>query len=226
MAEYYISYADLEDYLTNLINVKDVKNKRFLIGNRAAILAALTGDFEENSSSGVKNSVALWQNLISEPSQLIVCRKYIQIQSVLCDFLEIAINSGAIECMISFFDNPANTAFPLTGMLSIAWGLWKIFSSIKELDDRDFCVYMQATTHFREYKEFTIDELKSWFPNEATQICNMHNSTWDCKFLNCDDTCTMLCGQNLHKAIRSLLNKGLLVEIKKCDHKKKYKFKW
>lgn len=225
MAEYYISYFDLEDFLTKLIDAEGVNNKQFLKRNKAALLAALTGDFEDNSSSGVKNLVTLWHNFMSEPSQLRVCRKYIQIQSVLCDFLEIAITSGVIEYMMLYFVNPANAVFPLTGALSIAWGLWKIFSSIKELNDRDFCVYMQATTHFHTHKEFTIDELKSWFPNKMPLTCNMHNSTWNCDYLKSDDSCSILCDQKLDDAVKSLLEKGLLDKIENCEPKK-YKFKW
>lgn len=223
MAEYYISYSDLENVLSKFIAKST--NQEFLTEHKSEMLAALTGNFEENNSDAVKNLVSFWENQIEEPAQLLVGRKYILMQSVLCDFLEMAITSGAVETMILFFMRSGNVFFPLTGTLSIAFGLWKVFSSVKELDDDDFCVYMQTMTHYREYKKFTKDDLMLWFPNGNFPKCNMHNSTWNCEFLGRDDTCSMVCANNLDKSIKALIDKGLLVKEKVNDGIE-YKFKW
>ena len=84
---------------------------------------------------------------------------------------------------------------------------------------------MQATTHFREYSEFTIEDLKSWFPDVEHPICNMHNNTWDCDYLEeSTDFCKMIQLQKLEQALKSLYDKGLLM-MKKEEHKYVFKFK-
>ena len=84
---------------------------------------------------------------------------------------------------------------------------------------------MQATTHFREYNEFTIEDLKSWFTDAKHPICNMHNNTWDCDYLEeTTNECKMIQKQMLEKALKSLYDKGLLM-TRKEDHKYVFKFK-
>lgn len=79
--------------------------------------------------------------------------------------------------------------------------------------------------HTLENREFTHDDLVHWFPDEPDNICNMHNSTWDCEYYINDDKCDMLKNGHLDCALASLKGKGIL-SLKRKNGKDYYSFVW
>ncbi len=222
MAEYYISYKELEELINEYIETSPEDSQ--LIEHKAELLAALTGDYEQGDWDSAKEMISLWKNQINKPSQLLLGSRYIRVQQLMLDFLKIACTSGLIDALILYISQGNLTGFTVSVGSAITIALWELFTTVKKLDDWDFCVYMQATTHFREHKEFTLDELKSWLPNGEHPACNMHNDTWECDYLKDDDTCGIFLEQKTEQALKSLYDKGLLM-LRKDDHKYVYKFK-
>lgn len=223
MSEYYMSYSELEQLIGKYIDNSPQSDN--LVKYKAEILASLTGDFELQDMSVPNEAVSLWKNQIEKPSQLLLGTKYIQIQEVMIAFLEIAFASGFIDSLISYIIDNNSLCVTWSIGASIAIALWQLFNSVKQLDDWDFCIYMQAVTHYSKHKEFTVTELLQWFPNDSVSRCNMHNSTWNCDYYKEDDTCMMLSGGNVEKALRSLYDKNLL-QISKKENTYVFKFKY
>lgn len=221
MAEYYISYGDMEDLVDQYIS--EAENNDLLVKHRAAILAALTGDFEQNNLESAGEMVTLWENQIDKPSQLLLDTRYIRVQNIMLCFLKNALTSGLIDAAIIYATQGSVAGFTISVGSTIAFTLWELFNSVKKLDDWDFCIYMQALTHYRKNKEFMMDELLDWFPKGDPAICNMHNSTWDCDHLRDDDTCIMVSEKRIGDALQSLCDKGLL---KRKTEGGKYTFKF
>lgn len=222
MAEYHILYEELEALLNEYIaaspdNVQLSKHK-------AEILAALTGNYEQQNPESTQEMIALWENQIEKPSELLLGSRYIRVQQIMLDFLKIACASGLIDAVILYASQGNLSGFTISVGSNIAIILWELFTTVKKLDDWDFCVYKQAVSHYREYNGFTIEELTSWFPNEAQPVCNMHTRNWDCDYLKEDDTCSIIQKQKIEQALNSLYNKGLL-SFNKENHKYVYKFK-
>lgn len=78
MAEYYISYKELEKLIDQYI--ADSVDSVQLIEHKAEILAALTGDYEQNNWDSAKEMISLWENQIDKPSQLLLGSRYIRVQ--------------------------------------------------------------------------------------------------------------------------------------------------
>lgn len=222
MAELFVSYGDLETLVDQYIS--ECSDNQRLKDNKAEILTALTCDFERNSNESIDNIISLWVNQIHEPSQILMGTRYIPISDVLLSFFRMALTSGFIDYVISFLSIGTIPSVTVSVSSSVAYGLWDIFNSVKKLDDWDFCVYMQAVTHFSKFKEFDIDVLKSWFPHGIPQKCNMHTSNWGCEYLDSDDNCNIFSEEKIQEALNSLLRKGLLLP-KRENNKTIYKFK-
>lgn len=222
MAEYYISYRELEKLFDQYI--AETPNNSQLVEHKAEILAALTGDYEQGNWDSANEMISLWENQINKPSQLLLGSRYIRVQQIMLDFLKVSCTSGLIDALIVYISQGSFTGFTVSVGSGIAVALWELFTTVKKLDDWDFCVYMQAATHFREHSEFTIDELKSWLPSAGQPICNMYNSTWDCDYLESTGNCNLVQTQRIEQALKSLYDKGLLMQKKK-NHKYVFKFK-
>lgn len=222
MAEYYISYRELEKLFDQYIEA--TPNNFQLQEHKAEILAALTGDFEQGNWDSAKKMISLWENQINKPSQLLLGSRYIRVQQIMLDFLKVSCTSGLIDALIVYISQGSFMGFTVSAGTGIAVALWELFTTVKKLDDWDFCVYMQATTHFREHSEFSFDELKSWLPNVGNPICNMHNNTWDCDYLEATGNCSLIQTDKVEQALKSLYDKGLLM-LKKENHKYVFKFK-
>lgn len=207
MAEYYISYGDIENIVDQYIS--ETRDNDLLVKHRAAILAALTGDFEQNNLESVGEMVSLWENQIDKPSQLLLGTRYIRVQHIMLCFLKNAFTSGLIDAVIMYASQGNSSGFTISVGSAVAFTLWDLFNSVKNLDDWDFCIYMQVLTHYRVNRDFTMDELLDWFPKGTPAICNMHNSTWDCDHFR-DDICIMVSEKRIGKALQSLCDKGLL----------------
>lgn len=222
MAEYYISYSEVEKLIDQYItdSVECIQLKEY----KAEILAALTGDYEQNNWDSAKEMISLWETQIDKPSQLLLDTRYIRVQQIMLDFLKVACTSGLIDALIVYISQGNFVGFTVSVGSCIAVALWELLTAVKKLDDWDFCVYMQATTHFREHSEFTMEELKSWLPGDGHSICNMHNDNWDCDYLGENDVCNMIREDKIEQALKSLYDKGLL-GLRKEEHKYFYKFK-
>ena len=223
MAEYNMTYEEIQEFVDNCINKSQDVN--ILNLHRSEILSAITARDEndrENHTS-IKESIELWENQIGAPSELLLGTRYIVIKDSVITFIEAAFTSGLIDAII---ENPQNPMSGVTvGVASgVVFALIEIFKSVSELEDYDFCVYMQAVTHFRAHREFTQSDLEQWFPHGSDTNCNMHNSKWDCEYFMPDDTCSMLQQDHLKEALDSLCRKNLLTSKRK-EMKWTYTFK-
>lgn len=212
MAEYYISYNDLRNITDEYIAQSESRD--LLERYKAEILAALTGDFEQNNLDSAQEMITLWENQTQMPSQLLLGTRYIRVQQSMIDLLKTALTSGVIEAIILYETQGNSKGFTVSLGLSIAIKIWDLFNDAKTLDDWDFCIYMQAVTHFKKHKGFTMKEIREWMPTVSAPNCNMHNSTWNCDYLNDDDTCSIREEQKLDYAIKSLCDKELLAKSK------------
>lgn len=214
MAEYSISYDEIEVVLDEYISESASADR--LNAHKAEILAAITGNYEPGEESSMNETVALWQNRLGKPAELRIGRIYIRVQDIMLFFLKMVCSSGLLEAVIAGASGQP-TGFHTDTSTSCAIAIWELFQSVKTLDDTDFCVYMQALTHWREHKSFTEDELISWFPHGEKEQCNMHNDTWNCTHLGENDACRMLQDDRIKTALASLQSKKFLYQDVKED---------
>lgn len=223
MAEYNMTYEEIQEFVNNCISKSEDVNT--LSSHRSEILTAITARDEndrENDTS-IKESIELWENQVGTPSELLLGTRYIVIKDFVINFIEAAFSSGLIDAIISNFQNP-KSEISVRHAFGVVSALSEIFKSVSTLEDYDFCVYMQAVTHFRAHRKFTQRDLEHWFPHGNNTNCNMHNSKWDCEHLMNDDTCNMLQQDYLKAALDSLCRKNLLItEQEKTEYV--YRFK-
>jgi len=221
MSEFYINYSEIEKFVDECINSTE-DNER-LKKRKADILVALTGDLKNNNDE-VKEMVSLWQNQQEKPSQLLLNNKYIRIDQVMMEFFKVACTSGLLDMFIEYFAHEEIPAFTFATSTSVVFGLWDLFSSVSELNDWDFCVYLQAVKHHKKHKAFTFEELKSWLPSGEDAVCNIDTDIWECDYMGENKTCKILVDEKLEEALESLQRKGLLYS-KKEDKRYTYRFK-
>lgn len=214
MAEYSMTYADAKSFVSDCINNSPTPEN--LEPHKVEILAALTmrtADIGDNISGELRESLELWENQVGNPSKLLLGTRYFSVKSSVIKLVESMITSGLMDLVISNIQ--AKVPNPMYGMTigvgsAVVLGLADIFKSASELQDHDFCVYMQAVTHFHEHKRFQKSDLLEWFPHGEKKECNMHNSKWECEYYMDDDSCSMLKLDNLDKALKSLEEKKLI----------------
>ena len=211
MAEYYMTYNEisneLDKYLTNS------KLKSNVCKYKAEVLAAITGNYSQNDLDSVHQMIDLWQNQISQPSNMLLGDRYIRVQSMMLHFLATACTSGLLDAIIASVAAENLAGFSISVGSSISIAIWELFNSVKKLNNWDFCVYMQAVTHFHINKRFSEADLISWFPNNDS-ICNMHNDKWDCDYLKENDKCSIISEQHIKDALDSLSAKNLIKKEK------------
>lgn len=217
MAEYNMTYDELKGFVENCIANSESKPR--LTEYKAVILAALTANANNNNPSEMKDMLSLWENQIGRPSELLLGTRYIHIKDSMLAFMGVACSSGLVDALIS-----ANPVAGITvGVVSgVVCSLIELLMSVSNLDDLDFCIYMQALCHFKARKFFSKDDLLSWFPHGGNLTCNMHNSKWDCEFFE-NDKCSILADGGIDKALDSLMGKGLL-NRERQDKQYFYKF--
>ena len=221
MAEYYITYREIGDLIDGYIAASG--GSELLINHRAEILTALTGEFNQQQVEEVQEMIALWDEQILPHNEAMWGSKYIRIHHCLLMFLEAALCSGMVDAMLLGFSQGSIAALTVSTAASIVITLGKLFASVKKLDDWDFCVYMQAVSHFREHEEFTLKELQDWLPASDRPQCNMHDDRWEFDHRNNDDACMLLDKERLERALQSLMDKGILSRKTERDT---YKFKF
>lgn len=218
MAEYSMTYADIKEFVDDCI--KKSKNPDRLGGYQAEILAVLTMRMEEdceNSRVELNESLELWENQIEHPSEILLGTRYFSIKSSIIDFVEIFFTSGMADL---FLENCVLNSGTLlkgitVGTLSgFAVALKNLLTSVSELDDYDFCVYMQVMINFSNNKRFTKQDLLQCFPEKANQKCNVYDKRWNCEHYENNGECSVIEKKCLDTALRSLEKKKIL----KCDY--------
>ena len=226
MAEYNMSYEEIKEFIDHALcqSKYSDSSKQY----RAEILAALTAkDEPEDTEETVTETIELWENQIGTPSELLLGTRYIVIKDSLLSFVRTAITSGLLDAIIIAYSNPEK---PMSGVTisvaaNIVYGLIEVFKEAAVLEDCDFCVYMQAVTHFKSHKEFTLKDMHDWFPHGDNTRCNMINSKWDCKYLDENGTCKILEEKELSIALESLERKKIL-RVERRANDKFYVFRW
>ena len=211
MAEYYMTYSEISNELDKYLS--ESKENSNIEKYKAEVLAAITGNYSQNDLDSVHQMVELWQNQIAQPSKLLFGHRYICVQSMMLSFLASACTSGLLVAIINSIATGNLSGFNISVGSSISIAIWELLNSVKKLDNWDFCIYMQAVTHFHQYKKFSESDLISWFPDNSS-ACNMHNDKWDCDYLNDNDTCNMLSEQHIKESLDSLCSKNLLKKEK------------
>ena len=227
MAEYRMTYLDIKNYVEECADKSSASE--LIREHLPEILAAVTAkanDDQEISKVVLNDTVTLWRNQIGSPSEIVLGTKYFSIKSNIIELIGAMISSGIMDTVILNCLSGSECIFQgitMGAVTGVASTLIQILKSASNLEDHDFCVYMQATTHFREYKEFTKDDLLQWFPHKPNTTCNMHNSKWDCEYYTEDEECEMLQDGHLDFALASLKEKKIL-DAKRKDRKDYYSF--
>ena len=147
--------------------------------------------------------------------EFIVLDRSISLEDFILSFLQAAISSGLLGLIVS--GSPLNVAPAIIP-------LYKLVREIKKLEPYERCIYMQAVTHFKKHKYFTIEEMKGWFPNEGNPRCNMHSDKWHCGKRE-RDLCLIFKEITIEEALKQLEGKNVIVS-KKEDSKTIYRFRY
>lgn len=225
MAEYYLTYKEFSEYIDECIS-SGAGDVNLLEDHKSEIMAAFLCEYESNSierDEAIQDMVDLWQNQISQPSELLLGKRYIAIQSGIMGFLKTFITSGIIEGIIESIQARTPMKIGITTSVTIAIAIYEVFSKVQKLDDWDFCVFLQARTHFCENEEFSKSELLAWFSNDTNLTCNMHNSIWKCCYY-IDETENCNIKVYIEQAIASLVQKDILKITSYRDRQEIYQF--
>lgn len=207
MAEYYISYEEMNEFVDDIL--KNIPDESLLHEYKAELLAAITGYYGGENKSTSSEMIALWQNSITEKSELLIRNRYIRVQKFMLEFLTLVCTSGIIDAIISSVLVGSITGFNISIGSSITIFIWEFLSSVKKLEDWDFCIYLQAVKHYKKHKSFTKTELCEWLPNNS--FCNIEKKDiWNCKYLQENGLCDMHINGKVDVALNSLIEKGLL----------------
>ncbi|MCD7955066.1 MAG: hypothetical protein LUG93_04780 [Lachnospiraceae bacterium] len=220
MAEFFMTYENVVSFLDDCI--EQSPDPEILREHKTEILAAVTARDESvrDERKAVEDSLQLWENQTSSPSELLLGSHYIVIRDIVIEFIRAASGSGFLGQLIQNVLSHENgiecdIGTGVTIGAAAVFFIMDTFKSVAALDDFDFCVYRQAVVHFAR-KDFTEEDMRKWFPGEEHLTCNMHDSRWDCTHLMEEDICDMLSqaadkqNDNLKQAIKSLLEKKIL----------------
>ena len=210
MANYYMNYIELTDLLEEYIALSE--HPDFYEAHKAELLSALTGDFREQEPETPRELMELWDNQLREPSQLLLGNKYISVKAAFLEFLKVAFQTGFLEEMIRFFVEQGEAEFPFRQGSVTVFRMYLWFQSIADLTDGEICVYLQAMTHYREYRGFTLEQLKAWMPEAEHPRCNMHRENCDCDHRSEGDLCDLWQGEALERTVEALSKKGILIK--------------
>lgn len=206
MAEYHMTYEEIASVVDEAI--REAKEQENLQAYQPAIMAAITGDYEQDNLKEIPEMITLWKNMIAKPSQLLLGTRYIRIQGVMIEVIKLALTSGFVDALITYITG-GSVGFSVSLGTTVAITLYDLFGRASKLEDDDFCVYLQAMTHYHQYRAFTEEDLMDWFPHGGNDICNMHNSTWRCDHLKDGDICGVD-RQKIQSALNTLRCKGIL----------------
>ncbi len=218
MAELQITLEDLENYIDNCLSSCHLKyDKKFY---KISIMSALTMDDSSNAitqQEHAKNAADLWYNKIETNSKLLCGKKYIKIKDTILAFIRATLISGFIDGIILSSINPTNIAIPIVAATSnAALEIHKVIKDSYCLEDNNFCVYFQAVAHHKKHKKFTVEDVKSWFPNDINCKCNITQEKWDCEFISAGK-CEYLSKADILNTLEALCDKKILNKTVKKD---------
>lgn len=220
MAEYYLSYGDIYKLIDDCICEEQV----YCNEHKAEILTAITCNMNRSEKKDINEIVSLWDNLVLQPSDLLLGTRYIRISDIALCFIEIALNSGFIDYIIQLKTGQA-PPLQVSISASIVLSIHSLLSSVCKLNDWDFCVYLQAVKNFHRHKEFSKETLVEWLPEFGTE-CNIeNNSKWCCSYKTENNICNFACSESIDKALNSLCLKGIL-QAKNEDGQYVFKFEY
>ena len=203
-----MSYEELEHFIDDTIN-KSGEYKKALSDHKPEILTALTGFFENDSIANQREQqqlIELWQNQSSEKSQFLFRKRYIRISDFMISFLEAFLAGGLCDALIAK-DCPISNALSVSVVSSMVFAIYHTLKNAATLDDNDFCLYIQLTEKYYEVKEFTKEDVLSWYPKKS--ICNIEKHKWNCLYYGEDGKCEIE-SRNIENTIESLVSKGIL----------------
>lgn len=224
-AEYSMMCEELSDYVKECYGLGEDGSKlsESDLEKISCVLAALTGNYDIHRLDLPKqtdNLICTWENELSvSKNEFVIGKHYIRISGILLFFISAAASTGLLDMGIQQFTAGTPILISASQPVNVVLGLVQWFQTVQDLDDDDFCVYMQAVTHSKQHKQFTENELLNWFPHGENQTCNMHNSKWDCAFLNRSDMCEIIAKDKLNDSIKSLEKKKLLKSVTGSDMK-------
>lgn len=197
-------------------DVVDLQN----IDVKSILLTALTmpeNDFISDEDIALE-SIQLWSQRIEKKSELLLGTKYISIKDTVINLLLAIISSGALEVIVQLALGNVTSAISVPSTLvGLVTAFRNIFKSASSLSDDDFCVYFQALIHNKKHKKFKFNELCEWFKACQNESCKIQQEKWDCAF--CKDGLCKITTDNIKDAVKSLLNKKILISITKQGKK-------
>lgn len=75
MAEYHMTYEEIASIVDEAIGKAEKQEN--LRTYQSAIMAAITGNYEQDNYKEVSEMITLWDNMILQPSQLLLGTRYI-----------------------------------------------------------------------------------------------------------------------------------------------------
>lgn len=156
MAEYRMTYLDIKNYVEECADRSS--NPELIRKHLPEILAAVTAkanDDQEISKVVLDDRVTLWRNQIGSPSEAVLGTKYFSIKSNIIELIGAMISSGIVDTVILNCLSGSECIFQgitMGAVSGVASTLIKILKSASNLEDHDFCVYMQGQHIFGNTK--------------------------------------------------------------------------
>ena len=126
MAEYYVSYEEMNELVDDIL--KKIPDESLLHEYKAELLAAITGYYGGENKSTSSEMIALWQNSITEKSELLIRNRYIRVQKFMLEFLTLVCTSGIIDAIISSVLVGSITGFNISIGSSITIFIWEFLA--------------------------------------------------------------------------------------------------
>ena len=140
---------------------------------------AIREDMESDSS---------WPYENKEPSQLYIrdSRYHIRIKDLVIDFFENVFTGVLLDAMLYMFhvDGIGKVSSVKITRDFILFVKRVVKEYVVKLDNIQFCIYLQAITHFKEHQVFSINNLMNWLPETSDDLCNMYSNRWYCSYRN------------------------------------------
>lgn len=213
------------EYLEEFVDAQIEKNQELkdFREDLIDILACRTSDLENSAFEDAENEDS-WSFEKKEPTQLYVrdSRYHIRIKDLVVDFFEKVFMGTLLEAMLFWFG--LNTLTKVSSIKITKEFILFVKRVIKEyiikLDSTEFCVYLQIITHLKEHQEFSVSELKGWFPIDTESECNMYTEKWSCPNLK-QGKCNFV-GDKLEGILQKMVSKNIIEYAENNMYKIKY----
>ena len=210
MSEYKISYKELQEYIEQIICENG--NEEWL-NYKPEIMTALTGTFSDGVSANKREHeqlLNLWSNIESNKSKFLIDKKYIRIHDSMLIFIEALFTGGMFDAILKYSqDVPISEVYSIGMASSIVFALINILRGAVELEDDDFCLYLQFVTYYNEMDKFSKEDIKKWFPQNNK--CNMKDDRWKCTY--CVNSHCNITDEQIDDMIISLVRKKVIKPV-------------